>query len=44
MSDIKDFYENECLDFKLMDMLADSVLNNLTVWANKEIYEPLGGE
>lgn len=44
MDDIESIYENECLDFGLMEQLAELVLNRLTSWANEEIYAPLGGE
>ena len=44
MDDIESMYEDECLDFYLMDKLSESVLNRLTSWANQEIYGPLGGE
>lgn len=44
MGDIESMYENECLDFELMDELAKLVLNRLTSWVNQEIYGPLGGE
>lgn len=44
MDDIESIYENECLDFDLMELLAELVLNRLTSWANQEIYAPLGGK
>ncbi len=44
MDDIESIYENDCLDFGLMEQLANLVLNKLTSWANQEIYGPLGGE
>jgi len=44
MDSIESVYENECLDFALLEQLAGLVLNRLTSWANEEIYAPLGGK
>lgn len=44
MDSIESVYENECLDFDLLEQLAGLVLNRLTSWANEEIYAPLGGK
>lgn len=36
-------YESQFIDFQVIDMFSEAILEPLTLWANENIYKPQGG-